>query len=54
VVNISAMATSLFLKNPKIACKACPDGTVALYPSLACTVRTTPAGYFGRGDPLEP
>ncbi|GBF91708.1 hypothetical protein Rsub_04012 [Raphidocelis subcapitata] len=44
VVNISAMVTSLFLKNPKVACQSCPEGTVALYPSLACTV--CPPGTF--------
>lgn len=37
--NVSAMVTSLYAKNPRIACKACPEGTVALPGALACTVR---------------
>ncbi len=39
---MTAMATSLFAKNPKVACKACPEGTVALFPAITCTVRRAP------------
>jgi hypothetical protein len=42
VLNVTAMASSLFAKNPRVACKACPEGTVALFPSLACTVSRGP------------
>ncbi|KAI8471014.1 MAG: hypothetical protein J3K34DRAFT_468631 [Monoraphidium minutum] len=38
VINATAMTTPLFKKDPRVACKPCPAGAVALPGALACTV----------------